>query len=243
MRKGSVSTRKQNQSNWVALLSMISISVVVLFSIAILFRLARSSHQARPLNMPFFPPTITPFDVSNMALDRLPISSASMGSSPKVQQGSIRQDDPDRARTEASETAGPLAPDFTLRTLGGEEITLSDLRGKPVLINFWASWCEPCRLEMPELVNAYETYKDEGLVILAVDLTYQDALEDVRTFVEEFGLPFPVLLDETGEVTDELYNVMGIPMSFFVNREGVIVRRQIGAMTGEQIEEFVREMI
>lgn len=138
---------------------------------------------------------------------------------------------------------GQPAPDFMLDTLDGSEVSLADYEGQPVLINFWASWCPPCRLEMPALVSAYETHKDKGFVILAIDLTFQDALPDVEAFVKEFGMTFPVLLDYDGTVTNERYRLLGLPMSVFVNREGVVTRTHIGAMTGEQIDQFVGEIL
>ncbi len=133
---------------------------------------------------------------------------------------------------------GQPAPDFTLRTLDGGEMRLSDFRGQPVLINFWATWCAPCRIEMPEIVRAYEAHSDAGFTVLAVNLTDQDVLEDVRVFVEEFDMTFPVLLDSAGEVST-LYGLLGLPMSIFVDREGSIARIYIGLMSGEQIDEFV----
>lgn len=138
---------------------------------------------------------------------------------------------------------GQAAPDFTLRTLEGETLSLSDFSGQPVLINFWTTWCGPCRIEMPELVRIYNERKDEGLVILAVDLTHQDSIEDVEAFVEEFSMNFPVLLDETGTVSDELYHLFGLPMSVFVNRDGIVTRTHIGIMTADQIDEFVDEIM
>jgi len=119
----------------------------------------------------------------------------------------------------------------------------TQFRGQPVLINFWASWCPPCRLEMPDLVRVYEAHKAEGFVILGINLTFQDALPDIQAFVQEFGMTFPVLLDEKGEVTQRLYRLQGLPLSVFVNRDGDIARIQIGAMTGAQIDEFVREIL
>ena len=139
-------------------------------------------------------------------------------------------------------TAGSLAPDFTLRNLAGDPVKLSDLRGRPVLINFWASWCGPCRLEMPDLVRAYTAHKAEGFVILAVNPTFEDTLPEVKAFVKEFNMTFPVLLDETGEVTNQLYRLRGLPTSVFVNRAGRITRIHLGAMTNQQITEFVGEI-
>ncbi|MCL4301545.1 MAG: TlpA family protein disulfide reductase [Anaerolineae bacterium] len=137
----------------------------------------------------------------------------------------------------------PAAPDFSLKTLDGRQISLSQFRGKPVLINFWASWCAPCRLEMPELKRVYEVRQDEGLVVLAVNVTYLDSMQDVQRFGTKFGLTFPVLLDETGEVADNLYYVRGLPTSIFVDRAGLVAKIQLGPMTGVQLDEFVGEIL
>jgi len=138
---------------------------------------------------------------------------------------------------------GQPAPDFTLKTLDGEQASLSKFRDRPVLINFWASWCPPCRLEMPDLVRTYEAHQAEGFVILAINLTFQDSLSSAQAFVEEFNMTFPVLLDETGEVTTSVYRLYGLPTSVFVDRNGVITHIQVGPMTGEQIDEFVGEIL
>ncbi len=150
---------------------------------------------------------------------------------------------PAKSYSAPAPVAGAPAPDFTLKTLGDETVTLSKFLGQPVLINFWASWCPPCRLEMPDLVKAYEAHKSEGFVLLGVNLTYQDSLPDVQTFVDEFDMTFPVLLDKDGHVTDDLYRLRGLPLSVFVNREGVIARVHVGALTASQIEEYVGEIL
>jgi peroxiredoxin len=138
---------------------------------------------------------------------------------------------------------GQPAPDFSLKTIDGEEIRLSTLKGKAVLINMWASWCPPCRDEMPAIQAAYKKYKDKGLVVLGIDFTVQDNLPDVKAFIQELGLTFPILLDETGEVSAGLYGMRALPTSNFVDTEGVIQRIQVGAMTTEKLEEYLAEIL
>ena len=96
--------------------------------------------------------------------------------------------------------AGFLAPDFTLETLDGESVTLSGLRGQVVLVNFWATWCPPCRAEMPAIEQAYTDYANDDFVILAVNATQQDSLGSIETFQSEYGLSFPILLDTESEM-------------------------------------------
>lgn len=131
----------------------------------------------------------------------------------------------------SSRLVGRQAPDFTLSTLDGTEVSLSQFSGQSVFINFWASWCLPCREEMPELVRSYETHKAQGLMILGVNLTYSDTLPDVQAFASEFNITFPVLLDQDGTVSQKLYPVIGLPTSVFIHRDGIIARVQVGKMT------------
>ena len=135
---------------------------------------------------------------------------------------------------------GFLAPDFTLDTLDSGRITLSELRGKIVVINIWATWCPPCRAETPALEKSYEQYKDSGVVILGVDLTSQDSLSDVKAFIQEFSLTYPILLDRDGKVSNTLYQIKGLPSTFFVNREGIIRTVVVG---GPMSETFIRSKI
>lgn len=123
---------------------------------------------------------------------------------------------------------GKKVPDFTLHTLEGKEVTLSDYRGEKVLINFWATWCPPCRAEMPDMQEFYERH---DVNILAVNLTQSEAsLNDVESFVKEYNLTFPILLDKNMDVSNN-YSIQPIPTSFFIDEEGVLQSIRLGAMT------------
>lgn len=141
---------------------------------------------------------------------------------------------------------GFFAPDFTLDTLQGEQVKLSSLRGKVIVVNFWTTWCPPCRAETPALERSYETYKDLDVVILGVNLTDQDSLKEVESFVHEFGLTYPILLDRDGAV-GLLYELSGLPTTFFINREGIIRTVVIGGPMSEtsirsKIEALLKEV-
>jgi len=114
-----------------------------------------------------------------------------------------------------------------LATPGGDEITLSDLLGYPVIINFWASWCPPCRAEMPAFQQVYEEYQDRGLIIAAVNATNQDSRSDAVDFAATNHLTFPILLDISGSASRS-YNLHSLPTTVFVDREGVIQKIIIG---------------
>ena len=116
---------------------------------------------------------------------------------------------------------GFSAPDFTLETLEGEIITLSDLRGQVVIVNLWASWCPPCRAEMPAIEQIYQSYKAQGLEVLAVNTTYQDSEKAAAQFAQDFGLTFPILLDRDGTVSRR-YQLQALPTTYFIDRQGVI---------------------
>ena len=122
---------------------------------------------------------------------------------------------------------GLRLPPYSLATLDGQVLNSSDLAGSPVLINFWASWCPPCRAEMPDFQQAYIEYSDTDLVLISINSTSQDSLQDVLSFVESYQLAFPVLLDTTGTVT-RTFNVHSLPTTFFIDRSGIIKNVLIG---------------
>lgn len=137
---------------------------------------------------------------------------------------------------------GHPAPAFTLATLDGEEVSLSDFRGKPVIVNFWASWCGPCRLEMPDL---QETFAEQGdaLTILGINLTERDGdLDEVAGFIDEFALTFPIVLDTDGEVAD-LYRVRGQPASVFIDADGMVATVFYGVINEQFIKEQISELV
>jgi cytochrome c biogenesis protein CcmG/thiol:disulfide interchange protein DsbE len=122
---------------------------------------------------------------------------------------------------------GFLAPDFALQDAQGQTIRLSDLRGRPVLLNLWASWCAPCKAEMPAMQEVYEAYAPQGFTILAVNTTFQDPRENALDFARGRGLTFPILFDTQGSVS-QLYQVRAMPTSFFIDAQGIIRRGVFG---------------
>jgi len=160
----------------------------------------------------------------------------------------------------AGVATGSPAPDFTLKALdpagrplrcasgicegasSGGEVSLSDYRGRPVFINFWASWCAPCRAEMPDIVEAYNRRRDAGLVVLAIDNTQLDVVDDVRAFVKEFQMPFPVLLDEEGAAA-KAFGVLGLPTSVFVDRDGIVRGVNVGPLTEDTLAEYLADIL
>jgi thiol-disulfide isomerase/thioredoxin len=150
---------------------------------------------------------------------------------------------PSPGATAAPETGiGPLdhdppivgrpAPDFALRDLDGAVVTLSELRGKVVFVNFWATWCRPCKKELPDIQKVADEYADD-LVVLAVN--WQDGADDARSYFEDNGLRLRVLLDRGG-VYDQ-YRLQGLPDSFFIDREGNLAAFQFGSLTESKMRE------
>jgi len=133
------------------------------------------------------------------------------------------------------------APDFQFQSPDGQHTSLSDLQGKPVLINFWATWCSPCIHEMPYLQQVYEEWSDKGLIVLAINIGESSA--KVEAFMQSHDLSLPVLLD-TNQDTAQAYNIQYIPSTFFIDKDGIIQEKTIGAFPSKiVIEEKLSKII
>jgi cytochrome c biogenesis protein CcmG/thiol:disulfide interchange protein DsbE len=136
----------------------------------------------------------------------------------------------------AAPAIGYPAPDFALTTLSGEEFKLSSLRGAPVVLNFWATWCPPCRAELPELKSASERYAGQVAVI---GVNQAETAATVAKSAPELGLTFPIPLDQSGAVS-RLYGVRSLPTTFFIDRDGVIRQIQSGPLTEAVLAQLLR---
>ena len=128
--------------------------------------------------------------------------------------------------TNQNPVIGEPAPDFQYQDADGQSVSLSDLQGKPVLINFWATRCSPCRMEMPYLQQVYTEWSGKGLVFLAIN--NGDSASRVGEFMQSQGFSFPVLLDTRGSITQS-YNIVGLPTTFFIDKDGIIQDLKVGA--------------
>jgi peroxiredoxin len=130
---------------------------------------------------------------------------------------------------------GQSAPDFELKTQDGKTIKLSDYRGQKVLLNFWASWCPPCKLEIPDLNEFYSEHKMEKITVLSVNMTYSEKnKQTVQAFQDMYKIRYPVLLDQAGSI-EKLYKIITIPTSYFIDSNGIIQKRIIGPLQKETI--------
>ena len=168
---------------------------------------------------------------------------------PAVADGTVARSLPVESTGTPSSTLGGAvqvgrpAPDFTLNDLQGEPRSLSDYLGQAVVINFWTTWCAPCREEMPALQSAYDKFGEEGFMVLAINMTQDDHPELIPLYLDELGLTFPVLLDSNGLASVSLYRIIGLPTSLFIGRDGIIREIFIGAIPLDRLEAKVQKLL
>ncbi|GAB3796829.1 TlpA disulfide reductase family protein [Virgibacillus kimchii] len=157
-------------------------------------------------------------------------------------QGDVFIDEENMPEEAAGIEPGETAPDFELESLDGDKVKLSELRGKKVILNFWATWCGPCREEMPEMQEFYDN--NDNVEILAVNLLETETDEsNVEEYIDEFGYTYPVLLDRNSEVSDAYKGAVAVPTTYFIGTDGVIQQpRKIGTMDYAFMEEMVNSM-
>ncbi|MDA1188499.1 MAG: TlpA disulfide reductase family protein [Chloroflexi bacterium] len=155
----------------------------------------------------------------------------------------LTNNDPVTGNSGATRVEKP-ASDFSFETFDGGTFRLSDHLGKPVVVNFWASWCPPCRDEAQVLEQAWRTYGSQDVVFVGVDIQ-EDATtgeSDARAFLAQYGVTYPNGMDDNGSITID-YGVIGLPVTFFIDKNGVVARRWVGAITAAQLDLSVQALL
>ncbi len=156
-------------------------------------------------------------------------------------QVTITKDGPDAAPS-AGKLEGKAAPGFTLLDTSGKKVSLADYKGKPVVVNFWATWCGPCRLEMPWFEEFSAKYKDQGLVVLGISEDDGAPKEDIDKAVRKAGVSYPILLTD-GKVSGAYGGVDYLPETFYVDKTGTVVEETAGAPTKDEMEANIRKLV
>jgi peroxiredoxin len=154
----------------------------------------------------------------------------------------LEADSPSQGHRSSPVAVGQQAPDFTTHDTHDNVVALQEYHGRPVVLNFWATWCVPCRQELPVLQAVYEAYRDKGLVILAISQDVAEKKETVRSYVTNLGVTFPPLLDPEGSIAAH-YNIFLLPSTIFINPAGTVVAVHFGLMTRTQIEKHLVAMM
>jgi peroxiredoxin len=140
----------------------------------------------------------------------------------------------------ATADIGQMAPPLRLPLVGGGEMDLGAYRGRPVILSFWATWCEPCKAEMPAFERAQQRHRDRGLAVLGVD--FQEHDEEIAAFMSQIGVTFPSLVDRNGDVARQ-WRATGLPTTFLIDRQGIIRDVRVGAFTDEMLAERLTRIL
>ncbi|WP_198155079.1 peroxiredoxin family protein [Salisediminibacterium beveridgei] len=146
-------------------------------------------------------------------------------------------------KDETGISPGYIAPEFELTNLNGETVNIKDFQGQFVILNMWASWCGPCRKKLPDYAEFHETYKDEDVVVIGVNMTSTEhSIEAVETMVSDFELPFEIVLDEDGSVRQD-YEILVTPTTYMIDPEGHIAVRRQGYFDYESLENYYKQIV
>lgn len=147
---------------------------------------------------------------------------------------------PVKSHGKSCSAEGTANLDLTMKDMNGASVRLADYKGKVLLLNFWGTWCPPCQAEIPDLIKAYETHKDEGFVVLG--MTIDDTAEDMRAYAAARKVTYPLLLMQ--DDVDQAYGpIVGVPMSFFIARDGSVCKRHFGPVTFDQVEREIKALL
>jgi len=138
------------------------------------------------------------------------------------------------------ELVGKKTPFFVAPKVGGQLISLEDYKERPLILNFWASWCPPCRDETPGMERVWRKYKDEGVIILGINV--QDGEKEAERYISEFGVTFSNALDLDGSITVD-YGITGLPVTFFINKKGFVIGRWVGSISEDKLDNWVSSLI
>lgn len=147
------------------------------------------------------------------------------------------------ARSGSTYQTDPVpAPDVTMETLDGQTINLAEQKGKVILVNFWATWCAPCRKEIPELIDLYSSMKGDGLMVVGIAVD-NEGTSVVEPFVEKEGINYPIVIDTSRSIESNFEAMYGLPTTYVVNPDGQIVRRVLGIFPTEKMKSTLQEML
>lgn len=183
--------------------------------------------------------TLIGFSVYTLNKSNAPGSKANSSVETTYDTNSNTNDDSNKPVEVSPNNIKTKAIDFKLKDLNGNELSLSDLKGKKVFLNFWATWCPPCKAEMPEIEKLYQETKDSDLVIVAVEIG--EPLDTVKSFIDSNKYNFKVLIDPDQSVATK-YNITSIPTSYFIDADGNIISKHVGGMNIDQMKAYIKAL-
>ena len=238
---GQVKTRSRHDESTSPRLALsetrhMSISVLLLIAVCLTLSCAQSSGGDNPTPTQTTGPASTPTTIPDPSTAAPEPTPAPPSPTPEPTVTATPAPTP-RTILSTSRTGAEVAPDFEIETFGGETLRLSDLNGKVVVLNFWASWCPPCRWEMPFFETMWQEYRDRDVVFVGIAMS--DTLENASAFAEESGVTYPIALDTTNEIV-RAYEILSLPTTFFIGKDGNIERKLTSAANEGLLKVFLR---